>query len=278
MKGNIMFSISIAYKRFLVTIVLLSSILAACNGGGLDQSTLLKLTQTAIAATQTAISAPGSASPVVSATSVVNPAITSSPLPVVAAAGACGKEPASDSAFWIYQDATFTKNHFVPSGYMGDVGDVVINEAHKENPCSGETSMEIVYRPEGKGPNSCNYAPPCKWAGVYWLDPANNWGQDAMWKDKGFDLTGYNRLVFWARAEQNGEMEFKTGGIVAPYGDSLEYARATIADLTPEWQQFEIDLQDADLSHIIGGFVFATSWDKNPDGITFYLDDVRFEK
>jgi hypothetical protein len=58
----------------------------------------------------------------------------------------------------------------------------------------------------------------------------------------------------------------------------LKYPRTMLADLTPQWQQFEIVLQDADLSYIIGGFVFVTNWEQNPDGITFYLDDIRFEK
>jgi hypothetical protein len=255
-------------------------ILAACgNGVGKDRNLeALAMTQTAIGATQTAMVATNPAipdtPPVIEDTLSVDATETPPVIPV----SVCGQEPAPDSAFWIYQDATFTRNHFVPSGYMGDVGDVVINAAYQENPCSGTTSIEVVYKPEGKGPNSCNYPAPCKWAGVYWLQPANNWGQDAMLKDKGFDLTGHTRLVFWARAEQNSAMEFKTGGIVAPYGDSLEYPRATIADLTTEWQRFEIGLQEADLSYIIGGFVFAASWDNNPDGITFYLDDVRFEK
>lgn len=241
----------ISKKHILLFVIFLSSILVACGTtDGMDPDTLMKLTQTATAGTQTA------------AVSV----------------NVCDQASTPTSVFWIYQDATSANNHFVPSGYMGDVGDIVINESHKENPCSGETSIEVVYKPEGKGPNSCDYSAPCKWAGVYWLQPANNWGQDAMLKDKGFDLTGNTRLVFWARAEQNSEMEFKTGGVVAPYGDSLEFPRATIADLTKEWQQFEIDLQGADLSYIIGGFVFSASWDKNPDGITFYLDDIRFEK
>jgi hypothetical protein len=269
-----MLFISTAQKRFSVMVVLVSIFLAACNSNELDQSTLLKLTQTAIAATQTAMPIPASVSPVASATGSINPSTTD--VPSLVSADVCDTGSAPASAFWVYQDATFTKNHFVPSGYIGDTGDVIINQAHKENPCSGDTSIQIVYKPEGKGP-TCTYTP-CKWAGVYWLQPANNWGQDEIWKDKGYDLTGYTRLVFWARAEQNSQIEFKTGGVVAPYGDSLKYPRTMLADLTPQWQQFEIVLQDADLSYIIGGFVFVTNWEQNPDGITFYLDDIRFEK
>ena len=275
-----MILISTPLKQFSVIVVLGSIILTACKGGGPDQTALLKLTQTAVAATQTAISEPVS---VTSTAMPVTPAPTSSPSAPIGetlppSAGACDTGSVPSSAFWVYQDASFTKNHFVPSGYMGDVGDVTINQAYKDNPCSGDTSIRIVYQPKGIGPNACEYSPPCKWAGVYWLEPANNWGKDVAWKDKGHDLTGYVRLVFWARAERNSQIEFKTGGVVGPYGDSLVYPRATLADLTPEWQQFTIDLEGADLSYIVGGFVFDTNWDTNPDDITFYLDNVRFEK
>ena len=84
--------------------------------------------------------------------------------------------------------------------------------------------------------------------------------------------------MFWARAEKLTVIEFKVGGINEPYGDSLIYPRGIHADLTEDWQEFEIDLTGADLMHMIGGFVWVTNWDMNPDGITFYLDDIRFEK
>ena len=161
---------------------------------------------------------------------------------------------------------------------MGDIKDISINEAYTENPHSGKTSIQIVYTAKGKGSTNCLYGPPCKWAGVYWQEPPNNWGQDEVWKDQGYDLSGYNHLTFWARAEQNTVVEFKVGGITGPYGDSLEYPRSILANLTQEWQEFQIDLSGADLSHIIGGFVWVTNWEENPGGVTFYLDDIKFEK
>ena len=47
--------------------------------------------------------------------------------------------------------------------------------------------------------------------------------------------------------------------------------------LTTDWQQFTIDLEGKDLSSISGGFCWATNLDVNPDGATFYLDDIRYE-
>jgi hypothetical protein len=108
--------------------------------------------------------------------------------------------------------------------------------------------------------------------------PPNNWGTDKFWQGSGFDLSEYKRLAFWARSEQSTRIEFKVGGIVGAYGDSLEYPRGILADLTQEWQPYEIDLRGADLSYIIGGFVWVTKWVENPKGVTFFLDDIRFEK
>jgi hypothetical protein len=182
------------------------------------------------------------------------------------------------AVFHVYQDADSPDNHYKPTGFMGDIGDIHINEAFEENPHSGKTSIRVVYEARGKGPNECPYPPPCEWAGVYWLEPPNNWGKDAFWAGRGFDVSHYNVLEFWARADKPCTIEFKVGGINEPYGDSLIYPRSIQADLSEEWQEFQIGLFEwgADLTHIIGGFVWVTNWDTNPDGAIFYLDDIRY--
>ncbi len=199
-----------------------------------------------------------------------------------------GKEPTSTpatqaaqavaGAFYIYLDADSPKNHYRPTGYMGDCGDIHIDEAFEGRPRSGQTCIRIVYDAKGKGPNECPYSPPCKWAGVYWQNPPNNWGKNPANKGKGFDLSAYRRLVFSARADRECTIEFKVGGIDERYGDSLSYPRSKTAKLDDNWREFQIDLGGANLKHIIGGFCWASKWDANPDGVTFYLDDIRFEK
>jgi exo-beta-1,3-glucanase (GH17 family) len=186
--------------------------------------------------------------------------------------------PSSQSAFYIYQDADSPNNHYTPTGYMGDIGDIHLTETFEGNPHSGKTSIRVIYDAKGKGPNECAYSPPCKWAGVYWQEPPNNWGTDAFWAGSGFDLSDYSRLLFWARADKPCTVQFEVGGISGPYGDSLAFPRSINAQLTTDWQEFEIDLDGADLTHIIGGFAWVTNWDTNPNGTTFYLDDIRFEK
>lgn len=179
--------------------------------------------------------------------------------------------------FYVYEDADSPGNHYKPTGYMGDTGDIHVNEAFRDNPHAGATCIRVVYEAKGKGPSQCPYGPPCKWAGVYWQNPPNNWGTEAFLKGKGFDLSGYDRLVFWARAEKACTVEFKVGGIAQPYGDSLTYPLSKIAELDKDWREFTLDLRGASLKHIIGGFCWTSNWDMSPGGATFYLDDIRFE-
>lgn len=180
--------------------------------------------------------------------------------------------------FFIYLDAEYSENHFSPTGYMGDCGDIDIDQVFRENPYSGKTCIRINYKAKGQGPNECPYPPPCKWAGVYWQEPPNNWGTDKFWEGKGFNLSSYNRLVFWARSDNDCIIEFKVGGINNKFGDSMSFPRSIHARLSTKWQKIEIDLSGADLQHIIGGFCWATNWDTSPSGVVFYLDDIYFNK
>ena len=173
------------------------------------------------------------------------------------------QRPPQKLPFSIYGDHP---DHFVPSGYMGDTSDIIVIGNYTKDPARGKACMKIKYGGKAAQGN--------KWAGVYWQDPANNWGTV---KGGGYNLTGAKKLKFFARGEKGGEMlEFKTGGVSGEYPDSFR-AEAPIVSLTPEWQEYEIDLTDQDLTTVIGGFVFAVARDKNPDGCVFYLDEVRFE-
>lgn len=170
------------------------------------------------------------------------------------------------NAFPVYTDGRSPDNHYVPSGYMGDYSDISIDTASFEDPYAGSTSIKIVYS------NSTSQG--ARWGGVYWQNPANNWGD----RKGGFDLTGATKLTFWAKGENGGERieEFKIGGITGLYPDS-DIAGIGPVLLADEWKQYEIDLRGKDLSYISGGFAWATNLDVNPEGATFYLDDIRYE-
>jgi len=168
--------------------------------------------------------------------------------------------------FKVYTDGKAPDNHYIPSGWMGDYGDIKFNDKFMEKPHSGTTSIQITFN------NKATQG--ARWCGIYWQNPANNWGT----RPGGYDLTGAKKLTFWARGDKGGERieEFKIGGITGEYADS-DVAGIGPVVLTPEWQEFTIDLEGKDLSSISGGFCWATNLDVNPDGATFYIDDIKYE-
>jgi len=171
--------------------------------------------------------------------------------------------------FAIYNDKGSRENHYIPSGWMGDYGDIKMNDQSLDNPQSGKTCIKFEYsakKSQGQG-----------WAGVYWQFPANNWGS----KKGGFDLTGMTKLTFWARGEKGGEIiqKFGAGGIGlnkdVPYPDSSVTETEPI-ELTDVWKQYTINLAGKDLSYINGGLFWTITADSNLEGATFYLDDIKF--
>jgi len=168
--------------------------------------------------------------------------------------------------FKVYGDKYDSGNHYIPSGWMGDYGDISIDDGWSQNPHSGKSCIKISYSAKG--------AQGAGWMGIYWQNPANNWGN----MKGGYDLTKYKKLTFWARGEKGGEVisEVKVGGITGSYPDSDAGSIGPIT-LTKDWKQYEIDLKDMDLSYISGGFEFSAAARDNPDGFTIYFDDVKYE-
>ena len=169
--------------------------------------------------------------------------------------------------FPIYTDKNSPDNHYIPSGWMGDYGDMRLTDRWSQNPHTGTTCIQWKYVPKGsQGAN---------WAGCFWQNPANNWGA----KKGGYNLTGAKKLTFFARGEKGGEKltEVGVGGIEGEFADSDKVSVGPI-ELTKDWKQYEVDLKGADMSYISGGFFWSASGDDVPEeGITFYLDDIRFE-
>ncbi|MFA5092518.1 MAG: hypothetical protein WC543_01040 [Candidatus Omnitrophota bacterium] len=168
--------------------------------------------------------------------------------------------------FYIYADRSSVANHFIPSGYMGDYSDIKYDGSSKEDPYLGDTCVKIVYN--GKASQGA------RWAGFFWQNPANNWGS----VDAGYDLSKATKLTFWARGEKGGERieEFKVGGIMGEFSDTDSAAIGPVL-LNKEWTQYTIDLKGKDMSYIIGGFAWSANVDNNPEGATFYLDEIKFE-
>jgi outer membrane protein OmpA-like peptidoglycan-associated protein len=167
--------------------------------------------------------------------------------------------------FAIYTDRVPRHTHYAPSGYMGD-SDLTMSGAYMDTPHGQGPCLKISYN--GSGPKG--------WAGIYWQDPANNWGD--IPGRAGYDLRGATKLSFWARGENGGERihEFRMGGIVGQYPDS-DVAAITNIRLSKEWKQYSIDLRKKDLRHIIAGFGFFVNKGDNPGGAVFFLDDIVYE-
>ncbi|MDR3111612.1 MAG: hypothetical protein LBU55_00340 [Elusimicrobiota bacterium] len=177
------------------------------------------------------------------------------------------QKPRARLPFVIYVESSSRENHFAPSGWMGDFGDLKINPANAESPHSGNTCIKIAY--------SGRMAQGAGWAGIYWQQPANNWGDK---RGAGYNLTGAEKLTFWVRGQKGGEKiaEFKVGGITGEYPDSCTAAIGPIT-LSKEWTKYSIPLDEKDMSSIIGGFCFALSKDDNPTGAVIFFDDIAYE-
>ena len=144
---------------------------------------------------------------------------------------------------------------------------IIFADDWKENCHNGSTCVKVVYDVECSRNDE-------KWAGIYWLNPANNWGN----RKGGFNLAGAEKLTFWARGEKGGEQvqEFTIGGITGDYPDTDTAVIGPVI-LGAQWKQYTIDLRGKDLSYISGGFAWTTSEDVNPEDCTFFLDDIKYE-
>lgn len=179
------------------------------------------------------------------------------------------EEPTVSLPFYVYAEYGSLDNHFIPSGWMPATAarDLKLDTNWQDNPYSGNSCIRVEYV------NNSG----TRWAGIAWQEPANNWGTVS---EAGYNLQGAEKLTFWARGKRGGEVvfEFKMGGLVSgPYPDS-DSASIGPVQLTDEWKQYEIDLRGRDLSYVIGGFTWATNIDVNdPEGVVFYLDEIRYE-
>ena len=180
-------------------------------------------------------------------------------------------QPAEFAPFIIYKNKGSRENHFIPSGFMPDGQCLTFDDTWQEGCYSGKTCIKIVYDTQCSQQGQ-------KWGGVYWQNPANNWGN----RKGGFDLTGATRLTFWAKGEKGQERieEFKMGGVTGDYPDTDTAVIGPVI-LTPEWKEYTIDLRGKDLSFISGGFAWSTNVDVNlescPETCTFYLDDLQYQ-
>jgi hypothetical protein len=155
---------------------------------------------------------------------------------------------------------------FTASGWMGDgeYGQKYIHFSGSDTtaPHSPPSSIKVIYT-----------FGPSRWAGVYWQNEPDNWGEKP-----GANYSGKQKLTFWARGLTGKEVvEFKAGGINNSTKNYRDSFGLTIGrqNLTKEWKQYEINLSTANLNSVIGAFCWVASADYNPGKqMTFFLDDI----
>jgi exo-beta-1,3-glucanase (GH17 family) len=209
----------------------------------------------------------------------IRPAANATPLPT----GTPGPMPVEGERLPVYTTYAAHDNHFTPSGWMGDFHAIQFSDCADIGEGWTSRGIEIRYTPTPQDKLG--------WAGIYWLDPEDNWGV----KPGGYDLRGFTRLRFRARSSAPGstQIKFFVGGVAndPAQPDEMEYPSSIIhpitaqgADqegfiqLTEQWQEFIIDLHGADLSYIIDGFGWVAERADPPKEVIFYLDDIIFER
>ncbi len=191
--------------------------------------------------------------------------------------------------FDVYSDVGSAGNHFLARGKMPDNNAAVeMDECWTDHPYSGTTCIKCSF-----------WSQEDNWGGFYFLngilqgsdvEPSLNWGDEP---NAGFNLTGATKVTFYAKGNEGNEIvEFFVGGVgwsidqkgnsitpEKPYPDSFPKVSKGYLTLTKEWEQYTIYLSGEDLSYVLGGFGWCTSAkDNNGQDITFYLDDIQWDK
>lgn len=198
----------------------------------------------------------------------------------------------TNNRFYIYNDTSSIgtqTNHGEWSNVMptecGENGNTMIDLNNTSHSALGSSAVKLQFK----------ITDPPGWCGLMVTSKAGFWGKktDKVGSDIAnipfYDLHEYNKLVYSARGENGGEniqVKFAiTGG--NEFGDSapLPFDCGNVA-LTKKWKKFEcpIEIDKADrqqfLGRVISPFVVIVSKSYNPKNpeVTFYLDDIYFEK
>jgi hypothetical protein len=150
---------------------------------------------------------------------------------------------------------------YFPTGFMGNTNAIICETNSTVYPHSGNFCIKTQYRAKDG------------WGGLWWLDPAYDFGD----QPGGHDLNDATQLTFWARGETGGELInffFGSTAFEKPYFDTAD-GKITVT-LTRKWKQYFIDLTGKDLSRIKRGFGWSAAAKDKP--FAFYLDDIQYEE
>ena len=118
-----------------------------------------------------------------------------------------------------------------------------------------------------------------RWAGVYWVYPANNWGSRAGRRIEG---KRFNKVRFFAAsATPDLLIGFYVGNISdssLPHRDRV--AGSTIVRIDTEWTPIEINVSGEDFDELLGAFAWSLAYPEDWDGetpVVLYLDDLVWD-
>ncbi len=152
---------------------------------------------------------------------------------------------------------------FLPAGWAGKKDSIQLDKEWTSEFYSTPSSIKVIFTP--CSPEKKDFA------GILWVDvlfPKYS---------QGVNMEEVDKLTFWARGDSGGEkVEFRVGGTQSEYPQpSLSTG---VIPLKETWQEYSIDFQDEPhLNQVFAGFSFITNGELNPDGCTFYLDDITYK-
>jgi hypothetical protein len=197
-------------------------------------------------------------------------------------------------AYDVYTDISAGGNHFEAFGQLPDQTSAVsVFGSCTNQPHSGATCVQCTFTNlTGINNGGFYFMTGILYEGV----PLPYFGENTVTNTPlvitnftGYNLTGSTGLTFWARGQNGGEqISFFVGGVgrdplsgtaFNPFPDSMARfpAEGIFYSLTTNWQQFTINLAGQNLTNIMGGFGWFASATNNPNGATFYLDDIQYE-
>ena len=149
-------------------------------------------------------------------------------------------------------------DYFIPSGHMGDGQNLGYLHA--------DTNLDCKPRPPGVRGYCYDFTylkiGPIKWAGVYWVYPANNWGSRAGRRVE--NSKAFKQVRFYAASDiPDLRVSFFYGGIsdaLLPNHDDI--SDFTAFDVSTEWRQFRMVLppEGLDFSRLIGAFGWSVAY------------------
>lgn len=186
--------------------------------------------------------------------------------------------------FPVYTDVSSPCSHFVAFGKIPSAAaPVAVYGSEESTKHSGATSIRFSLTSTDRSQYGGYYL----LAGVLPRDAVAPIPDFGTTPNAGYDLTGATELTFWARGAGGGEVvDFFVGGVGRnpannePYPDSPYPESATVSKITQtlsaSWRQYNIPLAGKDLSYVLSGFGWSAAVANNPNGATFFVDDIEF--